>query len=275
MNELKIFENPEFGKVRVVKQDGEPWFVANDVCDVFGESNRNRAMQALEEDEKGYTQIETPGGLQRAAIVNEAGLYSMLFAMQPTKARGVSEEYIEERETKLKNFKRWVTHDVLPSIRKHGAYMTPETIEAVLMNPDTIIRLATELKAEREKVQKLEVQAEEDRPKVLFAQAVESSDNSILVGDLAKILRGNGVQIGQNRLFQQLREQGYLIKRSGSDWNMPTQRSMELGILEITERAIANPDGSVRLTRTPKVTGKGQTYFVNLFLSGKRLPLAE
>lgn len=275
MNELKIFENPEFGKVRVVKQDGEPWFVANDVCDVFGESNRNRAMQALEEDEKGYTQIETPGGLQRAAIVNEAGLYSMLFAMQPTKARGVSEEYIEERETKLKNFKRWVTHDVLPSIRKHGAYMTPETIEAVLMNPDTIIRLATELKAEREKVQKLEVQAEEDRPKVLFAQAVESSDNSILVGDLAKILRGNGVQIGQNRLFQQLREQGYLIKRSGSDWNMPTQRSMELGILEITERAIANPDGSVRLTRTPKVTGKGQTYFVNLFLGGKRLPLAE
>ena len=143
------------------------------------------------------------------------------------------------------------------------------------MNPDTIIRLATELKAEREKVQKLEVQAEEDRPKVLFAQAVESSDNSILVGDLAKILRGNGVQIGQNRLFQQLREQGYLIKRSGSDWNMPTQRSMELGILEITERAIANPDGSVRLTRTPKVTGKGQTYFVNLFLGGKRLPLAE
>lgn len=275
MNELKIFENPEFGKVRVVKQDGEPWFVANDVCDVFGESNRNRAMQALEEDEKGYTQIETPGGLQRAAIVNEAGLYSMLFAMQPTKARGVSEEYIEERETKLKNFKRWVTHDVLPSIRKHGAYMTPETIEAVLMNPDTIIRLATELKAEREKVQKLEVQAEEDRPKVLFAQAVESSDNSILVGDLAKILRGNGVQIGQNRLFQQLREQGYLIKRTGADWNMPTQRSMELGILEITERAIANPDGSVRLTRTPKVTGKGQTYFVNLFLGGKRLPLAE
>lgn len=260
MKELKIFENPEFGKVRVVKQDGEPWFVLKDVCEALEMNNSRMVAERLDADEKGVSQIYTLGGNQEMNIVNESGLYSVILRSDKPKA---------------KDFRRWVTHDVLPSIRKHGAYMTAETLEKVLFDPDLIIQLATNLKAEREKVAQLEAKAEEDRPKVLFAQAVESSDNSILVGDLAKILRGNGVQIGQNRLFQQLREQGYLIKRSGSDWNMPTQRSMELGVLEITERAIANPDGSVRLTRTPKVTGKGQTYFVNLFLGEKRLPLAE
>ena len=123
MNDLQVFENEQFGQVRVIEQDGEPWFVAKDVCEVFGETNRNRAMQNLDEDEKGYTQIVTPGGEQQLAIVNEAGLYSMLFAMQPTKARGVDVGYVSEREQKLKTFKRWVTHDVIPSIRKHGAYI--------------------------------------------------------------------------------------------------------------------------------------------------------
>lgn len=158
MNDLKIFSHSTFGEVRTIMKEGEPWFVAADVCNVFGETNRNRAMQPLEDDEKGYTQIETPGGKQQMAVVNEAGLYSMLFVMQPTKARGVTDEYIEKRHAQLRAFKRWITHEVIPSIRKHGAYMTPETVEQVLSNPDTIIRLATELKQARETNQMLTIQ---------------------------------------------------------------------------------------------------------------------
>ena len=152
---LQVFSNALLGDVRVIERNGEPWFVAKDVCDVFGETNRNRAMQSLDNDEKGYTQIVTSGGKQQTAIVNEAGLYSMLFAMQPSKARGVDNIYISEREQKLKQFKHWVTHEVLPSIRKHGAYMTPQTIDELIDNPDTLIRLATNLKAEQERNKKL------------------------------------------------------------------------------------------------------------------------
>lgn len=155
MNELRLFDYNGI-QVRTVEKDNQLWWVANDVCNVFGETNRNRAMQSLLDDEKGYTQIDTPGGKQKMAIVNESGLYSMLFAMQPEKARGVAEEYIEQRSEQLRNFRRWVTHDVLPSIRKHGAYMTPETLEAAILNPDTIIKIATALKEEKDKNKALE-----------------------------------------------------------------------------------------------------------------------
>ena len=164
-------------------------------------------------------------------------------------------------------FQAKIADEVIPSIRKHGAYMTPETIEKVLLNPDTIINLASQLKSEREKRIALEGKVEEDRPKVIFADAVSTAKNSILIGELAKLLKQNGVEMGQNRLFKWLREHGFLIKREGLDYNMPTQRSMELGLFEIKETAITHADGHISISKTPKVTGRGQQYFVNLFLN--------
>ncbi|GAB6172943.1 phage antirepressor Ant [Paradesulfitobacterium aromaticivorans] len=267
MNDLQVFSY-EGKEVRTIQRDGETWWVAKDVCDVFGETNRNRAMQALEEDEKGYTQMSTPGGTQQVAVVNEPGLYALLFAMQPTKARGVSDEYITDRERKLKNFKRWVTHEVLPSIRRHGAYITSDKLEEIMNDPDAWIKVLTALKEERQAKERLQLQAVEDRPKVVFADAVSVSDGTILIGELAKILKGNGVEIGQNRLFERLRQDGFLIKRKGTDYNAPTQKAMELGLFKVKETAITHSDGHVTISKTTKVTGKGQQYFVNYFLSG-------
>ena len=266
-SQIQVF-NFKGEDVRVVNQDGQVWFVAKDICDYFGDTNRNRTMQSLSEDEKGYTQMTTPGGVQSIAIVNESGLYAMLFAMQPEKARGVSDDYIAYRTLRINEFKRWVTHQVLPSIRKHGAYMTPEMIEKTLTNPDFIIGLCQRLKEEQAKTQHLESRVQADAPKVLFADAVSVSSSEILVGDLAKLLKQNGVDIGQNRLFEKLREDGYLMKQ-GSARNMPTQRSMDMGLFRIKETVINKPDGSVLITRTPMVCGKGQVYFVNYFLNGK------
>ena len=158
----------------------------------------------------------------------------------------------------------WVW-DVVESIRKHGAYMTPEKIEEVLLNPDTIIQLATTLKEEQQKRIQAERQLEEQKPKVIFADAVSTSRTSILVGELAKIMRQNGIDTGQNRLFQWLRDNGYLIKRKGTDYNMPTQYSMDLGLFEVKETVITHTDGHTSISKTPKVTGKGQIYFINKF----------
>lgn len=270
MNEMQVFSNPEFGSIRTVTVNEEPWFVLKDVCEAFGETNYRRVAGRLEDDEKGVSQISTPGGKQNMTIVNESGLYSALFAMQPEKARGVCDEYIANRQAQLRQFKRWVTSEVLPSIRKHGAYMTPEVIERTLTDPDYIIQLATTLKEEQQKRKALEQQAAENRPKVLFADAVSASHTSILVGELAKLLRQNGVDIGQNRLFSWLRDNGYLIRRSGTDYNMPTQRSMEMGLFDIKETAITRSDGSVTVSKTVKVTGRGQTYFVDKFLGSQK-----
>ena len=267
MNNLQVFSY-EGKEVRTLQKGGEPWWVAKDVCDVFGETNRNRAMQTLDEDEKGYTQMNTPGGNQQLAVVNEAGLYALLFAMQPTKARGVSEAYIAEREEKLRKFKRWVTHEVLPSIRKHGAYVTTEKLEEIMNDPDAWIKVLTALKEERQAKERLQLQAEADKPKVVFADAVSVSDGTILIGELAKILKGNGIEIGQNRLFERLRQDGYLIKRKGTDYNAPTQKAMELGLFKVKETAITHSDGHVTISKTTKVTGKGQQYFINYFLGG-------
>ena len=265
MNGLQVFSY-EGNEVRTVQRDGAPWWIAKDVCDVFGETNRNRAMQVLDEDEKGYTQMTTPGGLQQLAIVNEAGLYSLLFAMQPTKARGVSDEYIVERQEKLRKFKRWVTHEVLPTIRRHGAYVTPAKLEELMNDPDSWIKVLTALKEERTAKERLQLEATENKPKVIFADAVSVSDGTILIGELAKILKGNGIEIGQNRLFEKLRQDGYLIKRKGTDYNAPTQKAMELGLFRVKETAITHSDGHVTISKTTKVTGKGQQYFINLFL---------
>ncbi len=248
-NKLQIFTNEQFGSVRVVEKDGEIYFVGKDVAIVLGYVNTRDALtKHVDSEDKRGAQIATSSGVQEMVIINESGLYSLILSSKLPKA---------------KEFKRWVTSEVLPSIRKHGAYMTPATIENIIANPDFGIQLLMNLKAEREKRIAAEKTIEEQKPKVLFADAVETSHTSILIGELAKLIKQNGVDIGQNRLFDWLRDNGYLIKGNRTDKNMPTQVAMEMKLFEVKERTINNPDGSVRITRTPKVTGKGQIYFID------------
>lgn len=262
MNNIKIFENPEFGSVRTVEVSGEPYFVGKDVAEILGYSNVNKAIQMHVDDEdkktlcfKGFSHFGTSlwegNDFSNKTIINESGVYSLVFSSKLPKA---------------KEFKRWVTSEVLPSIRKHGAYMTPDVLSQAISDPDFMIGLFAELKAEQKKRQQLETKVAADKPKVLFADAVETAQTSILIGDLAKLLKQNGVDMGQKRLFAWLRDNGYLMKGNTASRNMPTQKSMELGLFEVKERTINNPDGSIRVTKTPKVTGKGQTYFINKFL---------
>ena len=267
-NAIKTFYSQEFGETRTLDINGDIWFVGKDICDKFGDTNYRRSLSRLDADEKGVSQIKTPGGMQEMTIINEGGLYSLLFWMQPQKAKGVSQNdsLIEERIAKLKRFKRWVTAEVLPTIRKTGGYVNDEDafVRTYLPNvgPEVKALFSSTLAALREANAKIEV----DKPKVLLADAVSAAHSSILVGELAKLLRQNGADIGQNRLFQWLRENGYLIRRNGSDYNMPTQRAMDMGLFEIKETVINQSDGNVRVSKTTKVTGKGQQYFVNLFL---------
>lgn len=211
------------------------------------------ANDALKRHCKGVVKrypLRTPGGTQDARFISEPDLYRLI------------------AHSKLPNaqkFESWIYTDVLPSIRRHGGYLTPEKVEEALTDPDTIIRLATNLKEERAKRQELEAENRELAPKALFADAVAASDNTMLVGELAKLLASNGISIGQNRLFAWLRGNGYLMK-DGSWRNMPTQRSMDMGLFVVKETAITHADGHVTLSRTPKVTGKGQRYFVGRFL---------
>lgn len=248
MNELKTFTNAEFGSVRTIEIDNEPYFVGKDVAEILGYSEpRSAVSKKVDSEDRGVAKIETPSGVQEMTTINESGLYSLIFGSKLPKA---------------KEFKHWVTSEVLPSIRKHGMYATNE----LLNDPDFAIQAFTALKEERERRKQLESIVEQDKPKVLFADAVETAQTSILVGDLAKLIKQNGVDIGQKRLFNYLRENGYLIK-SGNSKNMPTQKAMDKGLFEVKERTINNPDGSVRITKTTKVTGKGQTYFINEFLA--------
>ncbi len=219
--------------IRSITIDGEPWFVAKDVCEIFGDTNYRRSIARLEDDEKGVSPFDTPGGRQNLSVISESGLYAVLFNMQPQQRATISEVEFQNRVESLRKFKRWITHEVIPSIRRHGAYLTPSTIEEVLLNPDTIIKIATQLKVEQEERKRLEAQVIADRPKVLFAEALEVSDNAILIGELAKILKQNGINIGPNRLFEQLRQDGYLMRARGDQWNDPTQYAMELGLFEI------------------------------------------
>ena len=253
MNQLQVFNNTEFGQVRTMMIDGSPWFVAKDVCECLGITKHRDAVSRLDGDERGSVEVDTLGGTQQMAAVNEYGLYSLV---------------LSSRKPSAKAFKRWITHEVIPAIRKHGAYMTGETLEQALTSPDFLIRLATELKTEQEARKTAEAQIEADKPKVLFADSVAASHGSILVGELAKLLNQNGIDIGQNRLFNWLRENGYLICRKGTDYNMPTQKSMEMQLFSIKETAITHSDGHVSISKTVKVTGKGQLYFVNKFLKG-------
>lgn len=255
MTDLQIFKNPEFGEIRTIEKNGEPWFVGKDVAAALGyEKPTDAVRKHVDVEDRGISKMETPSGAQETTIINESGLYSLVLSSKlPT----------------AKKFKRWITSEVIPSIRKHGAYMTPDKLEEVLLKPDTLIQLAQNLKAEQEKRRALEVKMEEQKPKVLFAESVEAAKTSILIGELAKLLKQNGINIGQNRLFEWLRNNGYLIRRQGSDYNMPTQRAMEMGLFEIKETTITHSDGHIHVSKPPKVTGKGQVYFVNLFVSGR------
>lgn len=247
MNELQIFKNNTFGNVRVLEQGGEPWFVAKDVCECLAISKHRDAISRLDADERGSVKVDTLGGKQEMATVNEYGLYSLV---------------LSSRKQEAKEFKRWITHEVIPSIRKYGSFnmAIPRTL------PDALNAYAREIEAH----QKTQALLEAQRPKVLFADSVAASHTSILIGELAKLLHQNGVKdMGQKRLFAWMREHGYLISRKANDYNMPTQRAMELGLFQIKETTVTHSDGHISVSKTPKVTGKGQQYFIEKFL-GRR-----
>ena len=247
--ELQVFNSTEFGSVRTATVNGEVMFVGKDVADILGYQNGSRDINRhVDEEDRHKVMIFDGNQDKETIIINESGLYSLILSSKLKSA---------------KRFKHWVTSEVLPSILKHGMY----AVDYLLNNPDIAIKAFTALKEEREKNKLLQEDVKRMKPKEIFADAVSTSHTSILIGDLAKILKQNGIQTGQKRLFEWMRENGFLIKRNGADRNMPTQKAMEQGLFEVKESTVNNPDGSVRINRTTKVTGKGQQYFINRFLS--------
>ena len=262
MNEVTIFSNPQFGEIRTTGTPEEPLFCAADVCKALGYSNGRKAV-ADHCEEGDVTKRDTPtqSGTQSMSFVNESGLYCLIFGSKLEDAR---------------KFKHWVTSEVLPSIRKHGAYMTEQTIEKALSSPDFLIQLATQLKEEKEKriaaeqeSQRKQLVIDEQQPKVVFADAVVGSKSSCLIGELAKILTQNGYKIGQNRLFEWLRNNHYLGSR-GEFYNIPMQQYIDNGLFEL-KKTTHSENGVMRSTVTTKVTGKGQQYFVNKFLNKQHI----
>lgn len=253
MSNLVVFDNREFGQIRaLIDSQGAPAFVAKDVCLALGIGKYRDAVSTIDDDERGSVLVDTPGGKQQMTTVTEPGFYKLV---------------MRSRKPEAKAFQRWVTHEVLPALRRDGGYMvardeTPEQTmaRAVLLAQATIDR-------QRDRIAELE-------PKALFADAVAASDGTCLVGELAKMMRQNGVEIGQNRLFAMLREDGYL-GNVGSNRNVPTQRAMDLGLFRIKETAVTHSDGHVTISRTPKVTGKGQQYFVKRYCGGLQQGLAQ
>lgn len=242
-NMIQVFENKEFGKVRTIEENGKVMFIASDVAKALGYS---RPADAITAHCKGSVKhrLPTNGGMQDLKIIPEGDVYRLV---------------THSKLPAAEKFESWVFDEVLPAIRKTGTYSIPKDY------PSALRALADQCECN----QKLVAENQAMKPKALFADAVKSSKTSILVGELAKLIKQNGVEIGEKRLFTWLRDNGYLMSRKCSDWNMPTQKSMELGLFEINECNAFNPDGSVRITKTPRVTGKGQTYFINKFLSGK------
>lgn len=251
MEDLQIFSNSEFGEIRTITKDNEPWFVAKDISDKLGYAQTSNMMKRIDTEDSISSILD--GMNMKSILINESGLYSAIIGSKLESAR---------------RFKHWVTSEVLPSIRKNGGYIAgQETLSDDELLSKALLVAHNKI-AERDKIiEQKQARIEQMKPKEIFADAVATSHTSILVGDLAKLICQNGYQIGQKRLFAWLRDKGYLIK-SGSSYNMPTQRYIEQGLFEIKESNLVNPDGSVRITRTPKVTGKGQVYFVNKFLKG-------
>lgn len=246
MNKVKIFNSEEFGDVRTVTINGDPWFVGKDVAAALGFTNPRDAISThVFDEDKGVESIDTLGGKQKMTVINEPGLYALVFGSRLKSAQ---------------RFKHWVTSEVLPAIRRTGGYQMPA--------PQGKELLALAVLEAQKTIDEQSKAIERMKPKVIFANAVETSHTSILIGDLAKLLKQNGVDIGQKRLFEYLRNHGYLIKRKGSDWNMPTQKSMNMGLFEIKESTHIDGNGCNIVTRTPKATGKAQIYFVNKFVGG-------
>ena len=243
--ELTIYRNHEFGSVRATSINGEPWLVGKDVAEVLGYSDTNKAIAMhVDDDDKLNDKTASSLGQRGGWLINESGVYSLIFGSKLPKA---------------KEFKHWVTSEVLPSIRKNGGYIAGQET----MTDSELIAKAL-LVAQR-KIEERDKRIEQMRPKEIFADAVSASKSTILIGELAKILKANGLDTGQNRLFELLRRDGYLINRKGTDYNMPTQKSMDLGLMMIKESVINQPDGSIRVNKTPKITGKGQQYFINRY----------
>lgn len=259
MNELQVFNSEEFGDIRTMNIDGQPWFVGFDVADALGYKNQSDAIMkhVAEEDRRliQKSQITTLADVPNRGFtfINESGLYALIFGSK-----------LESSQ----RFKKWVTSEVLPSIRKHGGYIAgQETMTDDQLLAKALLVAQSKIAERDQIIAKKQERIEQMKPKALFADAVSASKHSILVGDLAKLICQNGYLIGQKRLFQWMRENGYLMTQ-GSSYNRPKQRYVEQGLFEIKESTINNPDGSVRITITPKVTGKGQVYFVNKFLGG-------
>ena len=249
--QIETYTNTEFGTIRAISgEDGEPWFVASDIAKALGYDITPHMTRRLDDDEKGIRLVDTPGGVQQMTVITEAGLYAAILG---SKVEGAQ------------RFKRWVTHEVLPSIRKHGGYMagqermTPEQMLAASMR-----WLESRIREQEETISRQAGQLEEQRPKVLFADAVSASDGTCLIGELAKMLTQAGYVIGQNRLFVRLREDGYLGK-TGQNRNVPLQRWVEQGLFRIKETAVTHADGHVTINRMTKVTGRGQTYFLRKY----------
>lgn len=246
MNEIFNFHGQD---VRTVTINGEPYLVGKDVAEILGYSRPDNAIRNhVDDEDKLVHQFSASGQNRNMTVINESGFYALVLSSKLPRA---------------KEFKRWVTSEVLPTIRKHGMFATDELLD----NPDFAIATLQKLKEEREAKKLLEATIEEQKPKVIFANAVSASHTSILVGEFAKLMRQNGVNMGQNRMFVWLRENGYLINRKGSDKNMPTQKSMELGLFEIKETTINHSDGHISINKTPKITGKGQLYFADKLLN--------
>ncbi|MCZ9718658.1 phage antirepressor [Lactobacillus mulieris] len=250
MKDLQIFSFNGLD-VRTVLIDGEPYFVGKDIAEILGYAkSRNAIKNHVDDEDKKDAPIQGDlGGTQTMTVINESGLYSLILSSKlPT----------------AKKFKHWVTSEVLPAIRQHGAYMTDEKAFDVVNNKSGLADL---LQQAADQLKQKDIQIAEMKPKALFADSVATSNSTILVGELAKILRGNGIEIGQNRLFDWLRKNGYLISKKGSSYNLPTQKSMNLGLFKIKETTINHSNGSVSISKTAKVTGKGQQYFINKFLN--------
>ncbi len=253
-NDIQIFNNEEFGAVRTVQHEGEWWFVAKDICDVLGLTNPSMALAELEEDERSKYSLGRQG---EANVINESGLYSLI---------------LRSRKPEAKKFKKWVTSEVLPSLRKTGSYsLSPQPTYQIPSSFAEALRLAANLQEEKEA---LEAKIEADKPKLEFTKAVENSENSILMRELATFIQQAGMDMGQNRLFKILRDEGYLIK-SGNSRNKPTQRAKDMGLFEVKERVIEKPNGTSMTTSTTMVTGKGQVYFVMKFQEQLRNPKSK
>ena len=252
MNSIQIFNNPEFGEVRTLEINGEAWFVAKDVATILGYAKPLNAIAAHVDGDDSLKQglIDSMGRVQDTILINESGVFSLILSSKLPDA---------------KRFKHWITSEVLPAIHKYGMYATPQAVQRIINDPNFLIGVLSELQKTKKQNQILEEKIEEDKPLTEFAEAVGRSRNAILIGDLAKLLRQNGINTGQNRLFAWLREHDYLISRKGSSHNMPEQWAMESGLFIVKESVVKFSDGTEHTRKTTMVTGKGQLYFINLF----------